>query len=47
MHLFGQPADIVMRLDDLCRIALNGYALDNVRVKRPLRQKTELVIGNG
>src|ERR1700737_399791 len=40
MHFFGQPADIVVRLDDVRRISADGNTLNYGGIKRSLRQKT-------
>jgi hypothetical protein len=42
MHFLGQPTNIVVRLDDVCRIAADGNTLNHIRVKRALREKTIL-----
>ena len=39
MHFLRQPADVVMALDHLRRIAADGDALDHVGIKRALREK--------
>ena len=40
LHALGQPADVVVRLDDLRAVAGRG-ALDHVRVERALRQELD------
>ena len=39
VHAFGQPADIVVRLDGDRRPAGEGHALDDIRIERSLRQE--------
>src|SRR5437868_2012501 len=42
MHLLGKTAHIVMALDYVGRVATDRHALDDVRIKRALRQKPVL-----
>ncbi len=39
MHFLRQPADVVMALDHLRRIALDRDTLDHIWIKRALREK--------
>src|SRR4029077_461296 len=47
MHFLWQPADVVMRLDDLRGIPLDRHTLYHIWIQRSLCEKAELVIGNG
>src|SRR5262249_62284622 len=47
IHFFWQPTDVVMTLDYMRGIPSNRHTFDYVGVKRALREKAELMIGNG
>src|SRR4051794_27676523 len=46
MHFLRQPADVVMRFNDLRGIPVDRHALDYIWIQCALREKAELVIRN-
>ena len=46
VHLLGQPADVVMTLDH-CRWTTHRDGLNNVRIKRPLHEITDVAQTSG
>src|SRR6202030_445715 len=45
VHLLGPPADVVMALDYVRRIAADGDTFDHVGIESSLREELKLMIG--